>query len=384
MGKKVHVDLGVNAAFMTRRYEEPESWARIIRGLGFDYVSFDSDALDWFYSGDRDYILRTAKETRGIFENAGLKIVDYLTGVAPYRFFGLAHKDPEARAQMYRWMEGAIEIAAALGAESVSGRFDAFSVEVQAKPEAFGARYGELMRQYRALALQAKKRGLSAIGIEQMYVPSLIPYTIAGTKKYFADANEGNEEGAVIRPVVDTGHACGQNYGVSGDDLFYEKWLEEFGVLGNTIKNNVKTILTICSVLATARIMVHSGMTRDVADVLVLITGNFYPLFAPLVGVLGAFVTGSGTSTGILFGSLQSAAATQIGAAPGWLCAANSFGAGVGKMIAPSNVALACASAGLAGNESKIMSQSIKWVVAFVILGGIITFVGPMIGIVVM
>ena len=53
-------------------------------------------------------------------------------------------------------------------------------------------------------------------------------------------------------------------------------------------------------------------------------------------------------------------------------------------MIAPSNVALACASAGLAGNESKIMSQSIKWVVAFVILGGIITFVGPMIGIVVM
>ena len=235
MGKKVHVDLGVNAAFMTRRYEEPESWARIISGLGFDFVSFDSDALDWFYSGDRDYILRTAKETRCIFENAGLKIVDYLTGVAPYRFFGLAHKDPEARAQMYRWVEGAIEIAAALGAESVSGRFDAFSVEVQAEPEAFQARYGELMRQYQALALKAKKLGLSAIGIEQMYVPSLIPYTIAGTKKYFADVNKGNEEGAVIRPVVDTGHACGQNYGVSGDDLYYEKWLEEFGALGNTV-----------------------------------------------------------------------------------------------------------------------------------------------------
>ena len=235
MGKTVHVDLGVNAAFMTRRYEEPESWAKIIRGLGFDFVSFDSDALDWFYSGEPDYILRTAKETRRIFENAGLKIVDYLTGVAPYRFFGLAHKDPEARAQMVRWMEGAIEIAAALGAESVSGRFDAFSVEVQADPVAFQARYEELMRQYRALARKAKERGLSAIGIEQMYVPSLVPYTIAGSKKYFADANNANEDGAVIRPVVDTGHACGQNYGTSGDDLYYEKWLEEFGVLGNTV-----------------------------------------------------------------------------------------------------------------------------------------------------
>ena len=157
-----------------------------------------------------------------------------------------------------------------------------------------------------------------------------------------------------------------------------------FGILGTTLKNNLKTILTICSVLATARIMVHSGMTRDVADVLVQITGSFYPLFAPLVGVLGAFVTGSGTSTGILFGSLQSAAATQINVDPGWLCAANSLGAGVGKMIAPSNVALACASAGLVGSESKIMSNSIKWVILFAVIGAIITYVGPMIGIVAM
>lgn len=235
MKRTVHVDIGVNAAFMTRRYEEPKSWAKIIRDLGFEYVSFDSDALDWFYSGDHEYVLRTAEETRRIFENAELKIVDYLTGVAPYRFFGLAHKDPEARAQMFRWIEGAIEIAATLGAESVSGRFDAFSVEVQNDPEAFQARYTELMCQYQALAVQAKKRGLTAIGIEQMYVPSLVPYTIAGSKTYFNDANKGNKEGAIIRPVVDTGHACGQNYGVSGDDLYYEKWLEEFGALGNTV-----------------------------------------------------------------------------------------------------------------------------------------------------
>lgn len=235
VGKTVHVDLGVNAAFLTRRYEEPENWARIISELGFDFVSFDSDALDWFYSGDHDYVLRTAKATRRIFENAGLKIVDYLTGFAPYRFFGLAHKDPEARAQMYRWMEGAIEIAAAFGAESISGRFDAFSVEVLSDPEAFQIRYNEVIRQYQALALQAKKRGLSAIGIEQMYVPSLVPYTIAGAKKYYVDANDGNKERALIRPVVDTGHACGQNYGVSGDDLLYEKWLEEFGVFGHTV-----------------------------------------------------------------------------------------------------------------------------------------------------
>lgn len=235
MGKTVHVDIGVNSCFMTRRYEKPESWAKIISELGFDFVSFDSDALDIFYSGDRDYVLRTAEKTRKVFEGAGLKIVDYLTGVAPYRFFGLAHEDPEARARMADWMVGAMDIAAALGAESISGRFDALSVEVQSDPDAYRERYDTVIRSYQELAVKAKERGLSAIGIEQMYVPSLVPYTISGTKEYFADANRGNTDGAVIRPVVDTGHACGQNYGTSGDDLYYEKWLEEFGVLGNTV-----------------------------------------------------------------------------------------------------------------------------------------------------
>ena len=147
-----------------------------------------------------------------------------------------------------------------------------------------------------------------------------------------------------------------------------------FGVLASTIKKNVKTIVTICSVLATAKIMVHSGMTTDVADVLVAVTGKFYPLFSPLVGVLGAFVTGSGTSTGVLFGPLQSAAATQLGLTPEWLCAANGLGAGIGKMIAPSNVALATASAGMAGRENEILAGIFKYYILYAVVGGIICF----------
>ncbi len=146
------------------------------------------------------------------------------------------------------------------------------------------------------------------------------------------------------------------------------------GVLVGTVKKNVKTIVTICSVLATAKIMVHSGMTTDVADVLVAVTGKFYPLFSPLVGVLGAFVTGSGTSTGVLFGPLQSASATQLGLSPEWLCAANSLGAGVGKMISPSNIALATASAGLAGRENEILSGVFKYCILYAVVGGIICF----------
>jgi lactate permease len=104
------------------------------------------------------------------------------------------------------------------------------------------------------------------------------------------------------------------------------------------------------------------------------VTGKFYPLFSPLVGVLGAFVTGSGTSTGVLFGPLQSASAAQLGLSPEWLCAANSLGAGVGKMISPSNIALATASAGLAGRENEILSGIFKYCILYAVVGGIICF----------
>jgi lactate permease len=124
--------------------------------------------------------------------------------------------------------------------------------------------------------------------------------------------------------------------------------------------------------------MVHSGMTTDVADVLVAVTGKFYPLFSPLVGVLGAFVTGSGTSTGVLFGPLQSAAATQLGLTPEWLCAANGLGAGIGKMISPQSIAIGLAAVGMPGKESLILQGVIKYCVLFTVIGGLVCYLMPM------
>ena len=68
-----------------------------------------------------------------------------------------------------------------------------------------------------------------------------------------------------------------------------------FGTMGKvlieTLKKYWKTILTICCVMATAKIMGYSGMISDIAAALVVVAGPFYPLISPLVGALGAFVT---------------------------------------------------------------------------------------------
>ena len=119
---------------------------------------------------------------------------------------------------------------------------------------------------------------------------------------------------------------------------------EMLGVLGNTFKGLKFTYITIISVVVTAKLMTYSGMTANIADALVVATGSLYPAFAPLVGALGAFITGSGTNANVLFGPLQTAAAGQMEAGNNslalWLAATNSAGAGIGKMFSPQSIAI--------------------------------------------
>lgn len=155
---------------------------------------------------------------------------------------------------------------------------------------------------------------------------------------------------------------------------------EMITVLVETLKKYWKTILTICSVMATAKIMGYSGMISDIAQLLVVVTGSFYPLFAPLIGAIGAFVTGSGTSTCVLFGGLQSETAVSLGLNPSWMAAANVMGAGIGKMICPQGIAIGAGAINAVGSESKILSAVFKYCILYVIVGGIICYVGSLMG----
>lgn len=147
-------------------------------------------------------------------------------------------------------------------------------------------------------------------------------------------------------------------------------------IFGKTLKDNVKTIFTICAVLATAKIMGYSGMISAIAVILVKVTGQFYPAISPFVGMIGGFVTGSGTSTTVLFGGLQTETATAIGVNKTWLASANIVGGGIGKMISPQNIAIGCAASGLGGQESKILNKTIPYAACYIIVAGIACMIG--------
>lgn len=152
-------------------------------------------------------------------------------------------------------------------------------------------------------------------------------------------------------------------------------------VLMETLKKYWRTILTICSVMSIAKIMGYSGMISDIAKLLVAAAGPFYPLIAPLIGSLGGFVTGSGTSTNVLFGGLQSETALALGLNAGWMAAANVTGAGLGKMVCPQSIAIGTGSVNMAGSESKILSAVFKYFLFYVAVAGVICYLACLTGI---
>lgn len=130
-------------------------------------------------------------------------------------------------------------------------------------------------------------------------------------------------------------------------------------VLGATLNQLRFPILTIASVLGFAYIVNDSGITLTLAAVLAS-TGFLFPFFAPILGWLGVFITGSDTSANALFSKLQYATATSIGVDPLVTVAANVSGGVVGKMISPQSIAVAAAAGNLVGQESQLFRFTVK------------------------
>jgi len=149
---------------------------------------------------------------------------------------------------------------------------------------------------------------------------------------------------------------------------------EGLGVFKETVKDLVKSILTISLVLGFAFIANYSGVSSTLA-LAIASSGHWFPFFSPVLGWLGVFLTGSDTSSNALFSSLQSITAHQIGVSDVLMVAANSTGGVTGKMISPQSIAVACAAVGLVGRESELLRFTAKWSIVFLLIICVITYV---------
>jgi len=230
----VTLDIGINGAFLTRRWEEPDNWMRLTRECGYTVHSFCGDVLDPFFSGDREFQREQALAVRQAAARYGVTLCDLYTGVATHRFHGLSHSDPRPRLRMEEWIEQAAELAVLMGAPALGGHWDAFSVEVLSSPARTEEAWQRLVRTFRDLAARLKGTGLQALYQEQMYIPSEKPWTLEECQRFLIEVNRDNP-GIPVYVTLDVGHMAGGHYGLTGPDTDYVAWLERFASVAEVI-----------------------------------------------------------------------------------------------------------------------------------------------------
>ena len=121
-----------------------------------------------------------------------------------------------------------------------------------------------------------------------------------------------------------------------------------------TIKLVRFSLITIAAMLSLGFTTRYSGVDATLGLAFAQ-TGWLYPFFGTLLGWLGVALTGSDTSSNVLFGSLQRITAEQLGLSPTLMAAANSSGGVMGKMIDAQSIVVASTATRWYGHEGEIL-----------------------------
>ncbi|MFN0084824.1 MAG: L-lactate permease [Blastocatellia bacterium] len=141
-----------------------------------------------------------------------------------------------------------------------------------------------------------------------------------------------------------------------------------------TLRRASVSLLTIAAMLALGFTTRYGGLDSTMGLAFAS-TGFLFPFFSPLLGWLGVALTGSDTSSNVLFGNLQQVTAQQVGISPVLAAAANSTGGVMGKMIDAQSIVVASIATGQHGSEGVILRYVFFHSVALAILVGVLVFI---------
>jgi lactate permease len=131
--------------------------------------------------------------------------------------------------------------------------------------------------------------------------------------------------------------------------------------IGQLLSTYVATLRLVSTSLLTISAMMALGYTTRYSGLDATLglafagTGMLYPFFGTMLGWLGVALTGSDTSSNVLFGSLQRITAEQLGLSPTLMAAANSSGGVMGKMIDAQSIVVASTATRWYGHEGEIL-----------------------------
>lgn len=133
-------------------------------------------------------------------------------------------------------------------------------------------------------------------------------------------------------------------------------------VCSRTVGNVLPVLITMGSLLIVSYIMQSptTGMMNLLASDIAAVVGCFYPAAAVLIGSSGAFITGTGLGSNIMFAQMHIDAAASLGMNPITIFAGQNAGASLGNLICPNNTVAACATVDAIGRENEVMKHTLR------------------------
>jgi hypothetical protein len=202
--------LALDNCVASKRWCEVSEWMRVVGDLGLHCVEASADnEIDPLYSCSAfldDWVQQVGLES----ERTGIRVVNCYSGHGTYSTLGLAHHDARVRAHLREnWFRPMLRTAGALGA-GIGFFAHAFSERMLRDRDLYDQAYRTLTDDLQSISCDAQAAGVQTCGVEQMYTPHQVPWTIAGTAEFLRGVN-ARSDGLPVYITLDTGHQSGQN-----------------------------------------------------------------------------------------------------------------------------------------------------------------------------
>lgn len=144
-------------------------------------------------------------------------------------------------------------------------------------------------------------------------------------------------------------------------------------ILRTTVRNMMSSSVSIALMVAMATMMQQSGMTEALAKGLADAFGKGFPVIAPWIGGIGAFMTGSNTNSNVVFAGLQKRTAELLSYSIPAILAGQTAGAALASVAAPTKVVVGTSTAGMAGKEGEVLRALLVYTALLVMFISLLT-----------
>lgn len=222
--------LAIDNCVASKRWSVPADWMNLFADYGVSLVEASADnEIDPLYT-EPGYLRDWAEDVLSDATHTGVRVVNLYSGHGTYTTLGLAHPDIRIREKIHhQWLEKMVDLAAYMG--TGLGFFcHAFDQRTLNSPERYAAAYKDLVKRFSELAEYADEKGVESIGVEQMYSPHQIPWTVVGANNLVRDCFAVNRKNFYL--TIDTGHQIGQKHFAVPDDGALKAAFEQIRIFG--------------------------------------------------------------------------------------------------------------------------------------------------------